>query len=510
MAKTKKKGVWPFRKEIQVADEIQETASQDDHDLIDSDAYAFEGAATVSSLLSAGNRQARARANIYAKWAEMEANPIVSTALQLQVTGALGGHETTGALVFIERAAHASKDAQKARIADEVAKDLGDLFNRIAFEVSYTGSAFGDAYARLYSEDKVGIVDINTDEMFRPTLVLPFQRGTRTVGFTVATGKKAQERLSIDQMARFKMPRTQWVPQHGVVQKAIRMAITEDDPKKLPLLPAMAGGSLLYNAEDAYNKLNTALIGLVGQRQMDSIDEEIVTLKMDGMTKEQQKKFQENVVTMLKKSKEIAEHAVRTGEPFLERVKHILPVFHEKQIQSISKMSEGGRNTTISTEDIMLHARMLAGSLGTDLSMVGFADQLSGGLGDGGFFRMSAQAAERARIIRSSLSHFLNHIVDIHTLKKYGLVFKPGERPWVISFYGSISALEAERQKTQMDKMNTALMVLGGLSQLRELGWGEQAITQFLTKEMLLDEDDAKVYAEATTGSNDEAGHGAV
>jgi hypothetical protein len=53
-----------------------------------------------------------------------------------------------------------------------------------------------------------------------------------------------------------------------------------------------------------------------------------------------------------------------------------------------------GRAATISIEDVMLHARMLAGALGVDLSMLVFADQLSGGAWRGGFFRVSAQAAD--------------------------------------------------------------------------------------------------------------------
>ena len=40
----------------------------------------------------------------------------------------------------------------------------------------------------------------------------------------------------------------------------------------------------------------------------------------------------------------------------------------------------------MSIDDIMLHAKLLAGALGVDLSMLGFADTLAGGLGEGGFF----------------------------------------------------------------------------------------------------------------------------
>jgi hypothetical protein len=149
----------------------------------------------------------------------------------------------------------------------------------------------------------------------------------------------------------------------------------------------------------------------------------------------------------------------------------------------------------------MLHARLLAGALGVDLSMVGFADQMSGGLGEGGFFRTSAQVAERARVIRVSLSEFFNHVIDIHTLKKYGVVIPPSERPWQINFFGSISALEAEKQRTRSEGMSVGLMLIQALQQLKEMNVSEEVAVNYLTDLMQLDEDQAKLYAQSLKAS---------
>lgn len=466
------------------------------NDIRPADAYSFGAEATsVSSLLQSGKREARSRQIIYDKWAEMESNPFVSTSIALQVTSALGGHETTGEVVFVERKS-SEKDAKKLAIADELSTSLAPLLNKIAYQMCYTGTAFGDAYVRLYSEDKVGVVDAYVDELVRPPLVQPYERGSQTKGFTIMTTKNGIERLSITQMARLKLPRINWVPQHGVVEKSMWVALTSDNIDDLPLLPSMAGGSLLYTAEDAYDNLTASLTGLVGQRWMDSIDEQIVTLNMTDMTADQQQKFAKSVVDMMTKSKKIAEDAVRNGKPFLERVKHILPVWGDKQVQAIEAMGGGnsGRASSISIEDVMLHARSLAGALGTDLSMLGFADQLSGGLGDGGFFRVSAQSAERSRIIRIALTDCFNWIADIHTFKRYGFIFPPNERPWNITYYGTISALDAEKSKTQLDSANSGLLIIQAIQQLKDAGASKDMMLAFLRDEMMLDEDKAKVY----------------
>lgn len=461
------------------------------------DSYLYgAGTTTVATLLGSGKRSAKARQFIYEKWSTMEADAICSSALKLLVTTALGGDKTTGQMVFIEKNPKFQDDKRLMSIADEIAEDLTDLFNRVAYQMGYTGSAFGDAYSRIYSNGR-GVIDLHTDEMIRPPLVQPFERGSRTVGYAVYVGERNFERLDVSQLARLKMPRTQWVPQNGVIEKALRIALTEDDIDALPIMPSMAGGSLLYNAEESYDNLSASLVGLVGQRWMDSIDEQMVSVNLESMTKEQQDRFLASIKAMLVKSKALAESAVSGGKPIMERIRHIIPVFNEKQVTQIASGNGGqsGRTGTISIEDIMLHARLMSGAIGVDLAMLGFADQLSGGLGDGGFFRMSAQAAENSRSIRGSMSDFFNDVIDIHTLKRYGIVFPKNQRPWNINFYGSISALEAEEQTTQANKMNSAMLMVQAMQMFKEMGATKEMMLSFLSKEMMLNEDQAKLFA---------------
>lgn len=469
------------------------------------------GTTTVASLMGSGARSARSRHAIYDQWSNMEANPIVSAGVTLLVTAALGGHETNGDLVFIERRHGVDEGDQRARIVDEIREDLGGLLNREAFTLAYLGAVFGDAYARIYTDSR-GVVDLYTGELVRPPLVQPFERGSRTVGFAVYAGEKNFQRLDSTQMARLKMPRTQWVPQHGVVEKSLRIALGADSADDLPLMPSMVGGSLIYSAEQPYNDLVASLLGLVGQRWMDSIDEQILAVNLDSMSRDHQKKFLQSVTDMLKRSKDIAEAAVKGGKPIMERVRHVIPVFGDKQLTTVQAANGGqpGRAGSVSIEDVLLHARLLAGAIGVDLSMIGFADQMAGGLGEGGFFRTSAQVAERARVIRVALAESFNQIIDIHCLRRYGFVFSPAERPWTINFYGSISALEAEKQRTRAESMNVGLLLVQAMQQLRELGASKDVAVRFLTDILMLDEEQAKVYAEVFDQPQEVEGDGAL
>ncbi len=466
------------------------------------------GTTTVASLLASGTRQARTRQAIYNKWSQMESDPIVSSAIKMLVTSALGGHETTGDIVFIEKRPAAEKDERLGKVVEDIREDLSAILNRAAYPMAYLGSVFGDAYARIYTDQR-GVVDLYVDELVRPPLVQPFDRGSRTVGYAIYTGERNFQRLDTTQMARLKMPRSQWVPQHGVFEKSLKVALGTDDVNDLPLMPAMAGGSLIYPAEDPYDNLVSSLLGLVGQRWMDSIDEQMLTVNLNDMSKDMQQKFMSSIKDMLTRSKEIAEEAVKGGRPIMERVRHVIPVFGDKQLTRVEGGGQSGRADNISIEDVMLHARLLAGSIGVDLSMIGFADQMSGGLGEGGFFRTSAQAAESARVIRVALAEAFNHIIDMHTLKRYGMVFPASERPWRINFYGSISALEAERQRTLSDSMNVGLGLAQAIGAMRDMGADRKILQAFLTDTMQLDEEQAKLYAElADAGKDDGTGQG--
>jgi hypothetical protein len=194
--------------------------------------------------------------------------------------------------------------------------------------------------------------------------------------------------------------------------------------------------------------------------------------------------------------------SIASGKPFLQRLRHIIPVFSEKQLVSMQGVnsaggSGGGRAGTVGIDDVLMNAKLLAGALGTDLTQLGFADQLSASMGDGGAFRTSAQTAERSRSLRIAMADGFGHIIAIHCALKYGRQYLPGREPWVVNFYGTISALESERQRTIADAMNASALMVQTLTQARDLGLDKPALEHLLSKVMKIDEDAAKLYTSA-------------
>jgi hypothetical protein len=452
----------------------------------------------MSVLLGNGGETARSRAVILQKYQQMIGDPIISAAIRLHVTSALGGHESKGEMIFIEATPAAQKDKTKMNMVTEIASDLSAHLNRIAPTLAFNGCTFGDSYARMYSRERVGILDIYCDEMVYPPLVQPYERGNSTIGYRVNTSVRAIEELNIAQLARCKMPRLLYQPQMRVVEKALRLMLKEDDLDKIPALPSLVGGSFLDGAETAYDNLSTAMASLVGARLLDSIDESMIFVQNEGMSKQQRKEYKDGLTRIFQRSIDYAKKVVLEKKPALGKIRHLIPVFNEKQmVISQAGMNSGasGSKQSYTVDDVMMQARLLAGSLGIDLSMLGFADQMSGGLGDGGFFRVSAQAAERSRAIRMALTECFDHIINVHLLYKHGISFDGNDKPWQVTYHSGISSMEKEKADTLLSKINSGGLLLQSLTGMRELGFDEPTMVFLLKQQFGLDEEEAKMYA---------------
>ena len=80
-------------------------------------------------------------------------------------------------------------------------------------------------------------------------------------------------------------------------------------------------------------------------------------------------------------------------------------------------------------------------------------------------------------------------------MHKYGTVFDPDKRPFTVNYYGSNLAQEAEKQRTKADSMNSGMILVQAMQQMKDIGATKEMMQEFLSKTMMLDEDQAKLYA---------------
>lgn len=444
----------------------------------------------------------RSRKEIYTLWETMQQDPQVGEALGLQVTAALGGHETNGDVIFItphERVRGKGSRAKALREkVEREAKLITPLLNQNAFMLSRQAIGYGDSYARIYTYKRDGVVDLMNSEHTAPPLIQSFEQGGRTIGFfclEMDNWTKVVSKLTPNELLRMKMPRIIPVPQTPMAEWLKTIMLEYDIQTNMPIVPSAVGGSFLYQVEEPWKKVMQNLLAMNNQQIADSVKQTFLTVNMEGMPPNQQKKYKQGLVKMLQGYRDRVKAAFDGGEEIYATNYHIVPTWGDKQtINSLGDLG-GGRQMPLNTEVLMINLRRLAGGLGTDLSLIGWADMLAGGLGDGAAFHTSAQIMRRSTWIRQSLIDSYDKLMAQHWAIKYNEYFKDGDYPWQFDFYSDQSAAATEALTNKQTRLNTTMIKAQTLQLLRDLGFSEATLQTMIEKDMGEDFDTAKKIA---------------
>lgn len=439
------------------------------------------------------DKQPRTRQAIYTMWDYMLSDPQIAEALSLHVTAALGGHETTGETMFItphDRVRGRGRRAEDLRRrVEREAKHIGPLLNRYAFSLCRQAIAYGDSYARIYSDSNRGVYDLMNNRHTAPPLIMSFEQGGQTIGFHALEEEDMERtiaKLSPMQMLRVKMPRIDIVPQLPLQVWQDMKVLTYDIQSECPIMPAEVGGSFLYPIENPWKDVTISRAGLNNQQIADSVRQAFLTINMEGMPPAQQKKYKAALENTLKGYRDTVEEAFEGGEALYGTKYHVLPQWGDKQImQSVGDISQ--RMAPLNSETLMIALRRLAGGLGIDLSLVGWADMLAGGLGDGAAFHTSAQIMRRSTMIRQALTDAGNHLMSVHWGIKYGEYFEESDYPWQFDFYSDQSAAATQMLNNKQNRANTTMMTVQAVMSLKELNMGKEVNQLILEDDLGMD-----------------------
>lgn len=435
----------------------------------------------------------RTRQQIYSMWETMQRDPQIAEALSLHVTAALGGHETTGDMIFItphDRIRGKGRRAEGLRQkVDREARHIAPIINRHAFALARQAIGFGDSYARIYTDKTTGVVALMNNHRTAPPLIMPFEQADMTIGFHALESESMErtvEKLSPMQMLRVKMARIETVPQMPLQIWQDEKVLGYNHRHQMPVLPAETGGSFLYHIEEAWEDVTISRAGLNNQQIADSVRQAFLSINVEGMPPAQQKKYQKSLIDTLSNYKKQIAEAFKGGEALYGTTHHVLPQWGDKQVlQSIGDLSQ--RNAPLNEGLLMLNLRRLAGGLGIDLALIGWADMLAGGLGDGAAFHTSAQIMRRSLLIRQALIDAFNHVMSIHWGIKYNEWFAEGDYPWQYDFFSEQSAAATQTLNNKQSRANTLTIQAQAIMTLKELGLDKETAQLILEDEMGLD-----------------------
>ena len=456
----------------------------------------------------------RTRQQIYTMWEIMQKDPQIAEALSLHATAALGGHETTGDMIFITPHDRIRGKGRRAKeLRDKVEREsrhMTAIINRHIFALTRQAIGFGDSYARIYTDKHAGVVGLMNNRHTAPPLIMPFEQAGETIGFHGLEEEDYERtiaKLTPMQMLRVKMPRITNVPQMSRQVWQDEKTLIYDNRYDNPILPSEVGGSFLYPIEEPWQDVTISRAGLNNQQIADSVKQAFLTINMEGMPPKQAKKYREGLAKMLGNYRKQVEDAFKGGEALYGTKYHVMPQWGEKQIlQSVGDLTQ--RQAPLNEGTLMLNLRRLAGGLGIDLALMGWADMLAGGLGDGAAFHTSAQIMNRSMLIRQAIIDALNHLMSIHWGIKYGEHFDSKEYPWQFDFYSDQNAAASQALNNKQNRANTTTIQVQAIQMIKELGLDKETTQLILEDEMGYDMAMAeKIAISITTPPPAEGGH---
>lgn len=463
--------------------------------------------------------QRRERKEIYTCYKTMMQDPTIHACLNLLVTAALGGHETRGEVVFIKPADRIKKGGQRAnelrKMVEEEAEYLQNLINNVIFAFARNGIGYGDSFARVYPQKGVGVAHIVCDETVDTPLIQAFEQAGRTVGYHVLEMNDFEIRkitkLNKHQMIRMKMQRITPLPQFRIDHVLHKQLLDEDDLNAVPIIPSPVGGSFLQSVEPAWKDWVLSFSALNTQQIADSVNTQFITANMAGMPEANRKKFKKSLISSLMQVHEKTKKAFQGGESLWGTNWVMMPTWDDKQVMNpLGDLTQ--RTSPMSLELALTHLKRGVGSLGLDLSLTGWMELISGGLGDGAAFHTSAQVMQNSVLIRQALTEPLIDLCIMHFAYKYNKSFKRGDLPFRIEFYSDIGAAATEALNNKNTRAGITAMTLGALQQAKDLGLSKEGSQVILTEYLGMDDQQAELIVTdldaARKKSEEEAGEG--
>lgn len=393
---------------------------------------------------------------------QMAKSPTVNAALMIHLSHALSIDKKSQACFNV--AAKDPTDLETVARVKEIMDDLGDMLSVGLPSWAMQMSIYGVAYMRPHAEHGRGIISIESSYYTLPHFIQEYYRGGQLAGFggDFITDPVKNKRVLADPWELVSMKVPFWMPDHK-----LRPATFSNKEYSLltPLVNAPIvetqnyGTSFLESSYEPWLNLNKALRSLLANRYNSGKTDRIIALATNELDPANAARYTREVTQSLKRSSDAVARQAQQNNSTPVVINHVIPV-----------LSGGKGGITIDTqqlspdinaiEDVMFWVRQLGSTIGVDATMLGWADMMSGGLGEGGWIQTAIQAALRAKWMREAATVTIYKIIDIHLAYKYGKIYTAAERPYQIEFNSLNTAIQEQENRDRDGRINFISLVV--------------------------------------------------
>lgn len=403
----------------------------------------------------------------YASLESMARDPTIDSALKMHIGHALSVKSDSWEAVAIDPV-----EPGGDKIVDELKAVLQQLINEQIGKWGYNAALYGTAFVRVYGEQGKGILNVRSDYYTHPRFIKKYEKAGQLAGFTTSHQGASPEARSRQIMllppwsfVEFQIPTWQNMELcEPTAYGAIPVDLSIDGYDKESIVESNSyGESLIATAYQPWLDLLNAVDSMNMSRKNAARLERLIGVNTGRLDPERAANYLNMMSSQLVHTeREMARQSYRRG--FVQTViNRLIPIFGDTKGRLDINTVQGTPDIS-GLEGVNFHIKRLGGALGIDPAMLGFADFLSGGLGDGGFMRVSIMAAMKAQSLRKAIFNGVQRLCELHVAYKYGKVFLPEDQPWKITFNSVSTALEREERETLESSANVAGTLAGILA----------------------------------------------
>lgn len=424
----------------------------------------------------------RDRRSRYSVLNELRRVDLLKEAVNIHVTHALAPDSVTKKSFYLT----ATKPEHEKLVA-ELNAEVVSKINRDIMRWAKVTCEYGVSYVKPRYKVGVGITGFDFNFYTLPNFIRMYERDGSLAGFTNQhMRKKNQNGIELQppwSMIPLKIPYYTPDPEEEPDNIAAGIySLMNEDHQEIAMETQDYGESFLDGCYEAFLDFSEAVESLRASRVNASKRERLLLANLGKLGSVQGARWLDELARSIKSDDDWHEKRRKSNGLRSTIENKLIPMREGTTLQT--EVQEVNPNIQ-HIEDIMFHLKRMIAATGLDYTMVGWADMMSGGLGEGGFLQTSIQAGRRASQLRVATEEFIERACRLHIYYKHKKALPEGQAlPWEVVFNSMSATIKAAEEEERERKANRAAVVTSVVDAIQQ---GSTSKSRTLTKRILGD-----------------------